>query len=136
MNIVNWDESLSVGIDKIDDQHKWLINLINKLHDNMLKYSEDLMNKSILELYDYTMTHFADEEKLMVESKYRAMSYHKREHETFIKTLNRIFSKFNRKEEHITESVVVYLIDWLVDHISTTDKSLGVYLKSKSFAVQ
>ncbi len=130
INIVNWDESLSVGNDKIDAQHKWLICLINKLHDHMGKDSEGLMNKSIIDLYNYVITHFEDEDRMMEKSKYSNMAEHKKEHESFIMTLNKLFSRFNRKEEHITESIVAFLVDWFIDHISNTDKKFGEYLKN------
>jgi hemerythrin len=37
MPLFAWDESLSVGYEPIDEQHKRLIALINKLHDAMIE---------------------------------------------------------------------------------------------------
>ncbi len=129
MNIVNWDISLSVGIDKIDDQHKWLIDLINKLHENINCKSEDLINRSIIELYQHTLTHFDDEDNLMKKYMYNGRDEHNKEHENFRKSLNTIMSKFVRKEEYITESTVAFLIDWFVDHVDKTDKKLGEHIR-------
>ena len=132
MNIVNWDESLSVGNRKIDDQHKWLISLVNKLYENINSRSEILINNTIIELYQHTLTHFDDEDNLMKEYKYHERNEHNKEHESFRKSLNTIMAKFVRKEEYITESTVAFLIDWFTDHVAKTDKKLGDHIRNSS----
>ncbi|NJM14282.1 MAG: hypothetical protein HC896_01855 [Bacteroidales bacterium] len=37
MSLITWNEKYSVGIKEIDNQHVNLVNIINELHDAMLK---------------------------------------------------------------------------------------------------
>ena len=59
-----WDSSYATGIQTFDDQHKVLIRMVNDLHDAMQqKRSKEAVGQILRGLADYTVTHFADEEK-------------------------------------------------------------------------
>ncbi|MGC8720293.1 MAG: hemerythrin domain-containing protein, partial [Thermodesulforhabdaceae bacterium] len=62
MPLIRWDESLSVGIAEIDDQHKRLVNMINELYDAMLqKKGKAVLSQIIKEMAEYAAVHFATE---------------------------------------------------------------------------
>ena len=63
---IPWSEDLSVGLEEIDEQHKILINLINRLfNEAILKRADKALISDILdELIQYTIVHFAVEESL------------------------------------------------------------------------
>ena len=66
MELISWKDSLNVGIVEIDEQHKKLVGLINKLFEAMANGKSSEIMKSVLgELSNYVNTHFATEEKLM-----------------------------------------------------------------------
>ena len=79
-----WSKELEVGIGEIDEQHKWLVDLTNRLHD-ALEADADLEKTSeILEsLMDYTMNHFIVEEDLFLRLGYPETDAHKAEHNKF-----------------------------------------------------
>ena len=59
MAYVNWDKSLSTGIDEIDEQHKEFIGYINQLEELVdKKYDKDKAVKIVKDLYDYAKHHF------------------------------------------------------------------------------
>ena len=65
MNAVSWSSQYSVGIATIDSEHQKLIALINDLHAAMKEGGEAAMGKILDGLAAYTVSHFANEEKLM-----------------------------------------------------------------------
>ena len=70
MALIDWSESMSVGIPGIDEQHKKLVQMINELHEAMkARKAADVMGKILDELIRYTTTHFGFEEKLMQQQK-------------------------------------------------------------------
>jgi hemerythrin-like metal-binding protein len=65
MILLSCDSKYSVGTDKIDNQHRHLIELLNTLHDAMLQGKGKEKMKTILnELVEYTKYHLKTEEEL------------------------------------------------------------------------
>jgi len=61
-----WSPDYSVNIKTIDDQHRELVNILNRLFVAVSKREGDKVIAGILDaLMSYTQTHFALEERLM-----------------------------------------------------------------------
>ncbi|MEQ1630208.1 MAG: bacteriohemerythrin, partial [Gallionella sp.] len=76
-----WSEKYSVNIKAIDEQHKELVNILNRLFVAVSKREGDLVIAAILDaLINYTQTHFALEERLMSQAKYKDLVPHIAEH--------------------------------------------------------
>ena len=132
MAILEWDGSLAIGHDMIDAQHKILVGLINNLHASQATEREQKeIRRTLRELYDYTVYHFGEEEALMVQLPFAARHNHKLEHDKFIGDLNSITAKANTGEAHIGAETFNWLISWLLDHISVTDRQLIAALSHK-----
>ena len=131
MDIVAWDDSLSVGFGAIDGQHRWLIGLINGLHDRVTAGDPTRLSTAVKDLHAYTSTHFQAEETLMKAHDYPERAAHFQEHATFRRALDDIEGKMARQEELISFATLGYLVDWFIDHISRTDKKLGRFLKDQ-----
>ncbi len=129
-----WDDSLSVGIISIDDQHKVLISLVNRLNAAMKKQmSETVMGEILAELVRYTTTHFATEEELFKRYRYHEPEYsqHLQAHAEFIKTLSEIKQKHAEGDGTVPLKVLSLLRRWLVDHIKDIDKRYAPFLLQK-----
>ena len=59
------DEIYSVGIRKMDEQHKQLVGLINALHNQRDAKDRQFIDKVFATLVQYTANHFGDEEKIL-----------------------------------------------------------------------
>lgn len=131
---IQWDQSLSVGIDEIDNQHKELFNRVNALLDacNQGK-GKQVVGEIIDFLGDYVVTHFGAEERYMQQYNYPDYDAHKAMHDSFIDSFGQLKKKFESEGPGIqlvlqTNRTVV---DWLIKHIGNTDKALGAFLKTK-----
>ncbi len=131
MPLINWKESLSVGIEYIDNQHKELVRIINKLNDAMLqdKGSEE-MSGILDDLAEYTKSHFKSEEHLMQKYDYPQTSDHIKEHEKLTKEVKDFAENYRQGKAIITLPVMNFLKDWLNNHILETDKLLGQFLSN------
>lgn len=129
---VAWDESLSVGVAEIDDQHKELFRRFNTLLEacNQGKGRQEVQ-KLLLFLSDYIKTHFAAEEELQKRRNYPGYAAHKEQHESFIGKIDEFARQFNA--EGATVSLVIQLnqtlVNWLIQHISKVDRALGEYVQ-------
>ena len=71
MSIVKWSNSLLIGNEMIDNEHKMLVDLVNNLHTAILEdKADEVINSVLSSLHGYTKDHFSDEEKLMTSINY------------------------------------------------------------------
>lgn len=136
MTEIKWDDSLSVGVDLIDEQHKMLIQRIKDLSDAVnSRRAAGEIGKTLGFMIDYTEFHFSTEEKHMTELNYPEYDVHKQQHEEFKTTLNEMVMEF--KEDgataQLSDGVNNYLINWLVKHIKSIDTKLSGFLQEKGF---
>lgn len=130
--LLKWSKSFLIGHDIIDMQHMKLLDLINDLHTYVLSHDKNLntINSMIGDLFNYTVTHFKDEENIMILYKYPNIENHKKEHITFIEMLN---NSFTGKTDYTNEDVMTlfnFLADWLLNHIAVEDTAISQYIKS------
>ncbi len=130
---VEWRENLATGYEEIDRQHMELFRRFNTLLTacNQGKGKGEV-NGLLLFLNDYIRTHFAQEEELQVKYNYRGYAAHKEQHDKFRQDLRELERQF--AEEGASLALVIQtnqtLINWLLRHISGSDKELAGFLRS------
>jgi len=127
-----WDDTLSVNIDEIDEQHKVLVDMINGLHEAMrtgkgVKVLEPLVDG----LKNYAVEHFGMEERYMEKFKYPGYLNHKKEHERFVGKVLEFETAFKQGKASLTMDVMHFLKDWLVGHIKGVDKKYGPFFNER-----
>lgn len=126
---VDWDASYAVGVDKYDNAHKVLFKMINDLSDAMQqKKSKEAVGRVLTGLADYTTNHFADEERTFAQTHYPEETQHKALHKKLLDQVSELIFKFNAGEPLMTQEVITFLQDWLVNHIKGVDKKYGPHL--------
>src|SRR3989339_1805386 len=79
---IEWKKEYSVGVEEIDDQHKYFISLLNDLYDAIIAgKSRAELNELFLYLADYAEKHFATEERYFDEFGYEGTVEHKAKHQ-------------------------------------------------------
>ena len=136
MTEIKWDDSLSVGIELIDEQHKELIKKIKDLSEAVAAARGlEKVLQTLEFMIDYTEFHFSTEEKYMYNLDFPGRDAHKKMHEEFKSTLNEMVSEFEEEgaTAQLSEWVNNYLINWLVNHIKSVDTKLSHFLQEKGF---
>ena len=132
MSLLAWSSVFSVGVAEIDNQHKKLVDMANRLNDAMKAgQGKEAIGKVLNELVSYTATHFAYEERLMDQHKYPMSPEHKQEHKDLVKTVLDFKAKFEKGDAALTAEIMTFLRDWLTKHIMNSDKKFGKDLNTK-----
>ncbi len=129
---VHWEKSFAVGIKEIDDQHKKLFDLVNKLYDleDNANIKEDI--REILYAFrDYTLVHFKDEEEYMKSIAYPALEEHTKIHERIIDSLSQIIST-PASLSIIKTKMRVVAKRILIEHIIEEDHKIALFQKSNT----
>ncbi|HHJ4328585.1 TPA: bacteriohemerythrin, partial [Klebsiella pneumoniae] len=116
-------ETLEVGIAEIDEQHRWLVEQTNDLHDAMQTGASHAQIGALLDgLMDYVMNHFIVEEELFIRLGYPESEAHLAQHNIFT---GKILSLLARHEsaEGVGPEALELLKNWLIQHILKTDKA-------------
>jgi hemerythrin len=128
-----WNKRLETGNVTIDNQHKELIAAINSLLDAC---SEGKGRTKIEEtsqfLVNYTKRHFADEEKLQLQSHYPDYANHKKYHEGFVQEVNQIVAELKKEGPTLVMvgKINNAIAGWLIRHISTEDVKVANHIKN------
>ena len=126
MAVFTWSEKYSVHVEKMDNQHKKLFDLINQLHEAMSTGKGNEVMEGILKgLRDYSITHFTEEEKYMASFGYSGLSEQKKMHKMFIDTIDEYEQRATDKKLGLSIDVLHFLRDWLIQHIQSTDAKYG-----------
>lgn len=131
---LQWNQNLSVGVEEIDNQHKELFERVNALISSMTQgKGKSELNRLVDFLDDYVKFHFGTEESYMNKYNYSDYVSHKSFHTEFIKDLDDFKKELEAQgtNSYLTIKIQKWLCDWLINHISNTDKALGTYLKTK-----
>jgi len=129
MKDLSWDNSLSVQIDEIDEDHRRLVELFNILNHSVVKGDDANYIEAVLEeLLSCTIWHFRHEERLMLLYAYEGILEHKTEHQELIESARKLQQKFQTQGKSLSSEDIELLEHWLIGHILNTDMALGLYL--------
>jgi len=131
MALLTWNDSYSVKVKQLDDQHKKLIDLINQLYDAMkVGKGSEVIGPVLKSLITYTQTHFSTEEQLMKLHGYPDYDAHKNEHNQLVAQVSDIKKGMDAGKMPLTQNVMNFLRDWLIKHIQGDDKKYGPFLNN------
>lgn len=131
-----WSQDYSVNIKTIDNQHQELVNILNRLFVAVSKREGDKAIAGILDaLMSYTQTHFALEERLMRQAKYKDIQAHMEEHKKLLDELDLLCKKHLVEEKPIYFEMLSFLKTWLKEHIQGVDTKYSSALQQAGFSV-
>ena len=135
-NFVEWEDKYSVGITRIDEEHKCLLSIINELFEQCKQGEEkanEAFKKTMKELVSYVELHFKGEEELLIKYKFPEDAYkkHKNEHEQFVIKILQVTDDFQKGKKFIPNETVRFLRDWILSHVAICDKGYSKFLIEK-----
>ncbi len=136
MGRIQWDDSLSTGVNEIDEQHKKLIELHNHMHSSILGLNgedSDAVTKDVVkEMMDYTEYHFKCEQEYMEKIGYPDLIFHIRLHSLFKDEIYQHFRAAIDGKYILPTQVIKLIKQWFHDHITTEDKKIGEFQRNNS----
>lgn len=151
MTTVKWSEAMSVGMERLDRDHRVLIGLINRLgHAGVTgaelvekgtapgrgqtegagSADEKLMADVLATLVAYTMFHFSREEAVMEACGYPQLGEHHEEHEVLTGEVRAWEDRFRDNPEAVEpEELLQFLQGWLNHHILLQDMAYRSYVE-------
>jgi hemerythrin-like metal-binding protein len=130
-NAFQWTAAYSVKVDALDAQHQKLFEIIRELYSAMRSgHGKDIVGNVLRRLTEYTVEHFAAEEKLMEKYAYPQLAQHRVEHRELVNKVLAFKKEFDAGSSAMTPDLMTFLQKWLTNHIQTVDQKYGDFLNS------
>jgi len=131
-DLITWNSKLACGIKLIDEQHKGLVDLVNEMFNHITSdaiQEKNYFKRVVEEVAQYVKIHFATEEKIMRTTKFSGYAIHKKEHETFIRTIVSKVQDYEAEKRFTISAFTRFLRDWILSHIALMDKQYFLHLR-------
>ena len=135
MSMFEWDQRYSVEIAEIDRQHQRLFELLNELYAAMQDgHANEVVGKVLERVVDYTVYHFAFEEKLFAQYGYPEDAAHRAEHAQLTSQAKALAERLRHGQGDVPLATLKLLYDWLARHILGSDKRYAPFLQKQGVA--
>jgi hemerythrin len=136
MALMQWTTKMSVGVPELDDDHKQLIAIINRLAEQSSgPPRQAIVRQCLFALRRYAEAHFGREEKVMAACNYPELGRHKDEHRQFIDRIRETTERFDQDPDqvsaHVDDDLLAFLRDWLSHHILIEDMAYRPYAEKR-----
>lgn len=118
-----WQDEYSVGVRVLDEHHRHIFQLLNRLQEALLlDQGRDGLGFLLDELIAYVRWHFAAEELMMQAFGFPEALAHELDHERQLRVLLALREQYADGGEQLVTQLLEYMGSWLIRHIFTTDR--------------
>lgn len=122
---IPWSDAFSVGIQIIDEHHRYLLDWTNRIHTAIRTRSGTIeVAKAVFALEHYARIHFRAEERLIAAHDTSGLDAHRAQHRRFEAELAEWRSELLHNPFIPGLEMLEYLGDWLLAHIVKGDKEI------------
>jgi len=135
MKEIIWSNAYSVGVQSIDEQHKNIIRIINKLSiaSNSPSHAESVP-EVLAEMLRYAKEHLAYEELLLKKHDYPDFENHKSKHIEYVESIIKFSTEAITEQQPNPKKLLTYLHSWWTHHILHEDMQYSEYLQKKNIS--
>jgi hemerythrin-like metal-binding protein len=127
----------SVLIEKMDGEHQRIFDFINRIHMAIKQSKSEAEILPIFrEMAAFTREHFAHEEAMMIRLNYPGYNAQKQMHTKLLDTVAGYVEALNSGRSVDLISALVFLSEWLQEHILKVDRQYGEYFKERGILVE
>jgi len=122
-----WKDAYLLGVNSMDNEHKVLVEKINKFAHALDSGSQ--ASKEFQELAEFTKEHFTHEEKYQTEIDFPQREAHFQIHAQLLKRVGEFGDELKSGKVNHNE-IMTFLNDWLLNHILGADMKYARYSRS------
>lgn len=126
-----FDSKYLVGIAQVDREHRQLFEIAARVYDSLGasdEAAEAITDDAVMELLDYTATHFASEESLMEAAGYPELESHRRQHQQLLAQARDMEMRAEIGDQDVPVELSHFIYRWLIEHIEASDKRFGEFV--------
>lgn len=132
-----WKSEYELGVDDMDEEHKTLVSKINALAKTLEAGKSSISGQkrtkvlqAFRDMASYTITHFRNEERLLLDVKYPDFEAHKMLHTKLLDAVGKFESEIQQGTADPAR-LSSFLNDWLLRHILGVDMKYARFIKGE-----
>ncbi len=127
-----WKAEYETGVQRIDHQHRYFLQLIDWLFRRLLASEAFRLNSRYIdEVMHYARFHFLSEENYMKDQDYPDRARHEQLHEALLKELNYKVSQLEFGDIDARD-FVSFLMEWFMEHTAGEDKKIARHVEERA----
>jgi methyl-accepting chemotaxis protein len=128
-NAAVWDQqAYGVGVPEMDSQHKQLFAYINDISSDLAKgKSAASVTGMLRDFIGTAKRHLAAEEAFMERIHFPGVNAHRKIHRELMERVHELYAQVEQGDDDAVVEVLLFLRDWLVNHIQGTDRKYGEF---------
>jgi|CZKL01.1.fsa_nt_gi hemerythrin len=129
MTLVKWNESLSVGVKAMDDQHMSLMDALNDLSKAVMNGETTRVTGPLVhKMAQYVRDHFSAEEAMMRATAFPGLAEHSAKHNELTARVRLYVDRFEHGEISLNLHLLNLMREWLTAHIRDEDRKYAPWL--------
>lgn len=135
MPIMEWHEGMKVGVQLIDDDHKYLVDRVNEAFDAAAQdRGHEILGEMIRDMVAFCIYHFEHEEHLFNQTTYPEAQEHTQKHREFAQNVMDMQRKYTfGPTNDLLNELLFFLKDLMMNHAQGMDRGYVPYLLAKGF---
>jgi hemerythrin len=122
---IRWGPDLELGIPELDEQHRTLVDLANRLYEEFKeKRDGQEAKRAVTALFVYSDTHFAAEEAYFARYNFASLEQHVEAHSTFMAKAAEFEDRLASGTPAEAAELLDFLKVWIKRHIGREDREL------------
>jgi methyl-accepting chemotaxis protein len=131
-DLMVWNREIETGVPQIDDDHRRLVELMNRTHAQMAQGQVPVDAAAVLNAFAELMeSHFVREEELMNASTFPHAAAHQRMHRAMLDQLADLRRMVDRKDAAAAREIVKHLAAYLRNHMSEADLAMAAHVNRR-----
>lgn len=130
--MANWAAELKLDIPALDEDHAFIVQLINELDDAIARHRpRDQICIVMKDILSASSEHFCREEQFMRRIHYADFVQHKHEHDALLRELRLATRAVAAGDRPADAGLVDWLHGWMVAHVNTSDRGIALACQEK-----
>ncbi len=129
MPTITWSDDLAIDDSQIDFQHRQLLDTIGDIEDALAAGDQRRVAEAMPFLRQYTLTHFADEERALQLIGWPQLDAHRELHRGFTQRLTELDGACRRGDLTAGTMLLGFLAAWLAGHIRGADREFAAEVR-------
>lgn len=147
MPFIEWKDAYNIGVERLDEDHRHLVDLVNELHAGITRNRDcggfegvvdelQTLLHVLDELIDYAIEHFALEEECMLKHAYPGYAQMKQAHRRLMNMVQDLRRGFDEGQAVSSQKTLESVRVWLETHVLGLDMQFGEFVNKKGIQLQ
>jgi hemerythrin-like metal-binding protein len=131
MPLIEWTQSLELGLPQMDETHREFLAILNDLAEA----PEERLLAAFGALFEHTVAHFDQEHRWMAAMDFPATHCHQAEHEGVLAVMREVQGYLEEGKLEVARVLARELAEWFRGHAATMDAMLAQFVRVRQLPI-